>query len=77
GLILYLGINIKIFLELSNSLKNAIFENQKQTAIIMLAFISVIGANVYAIAYPIDPRYSWLFIGLGLAVVLNKKEDES
>ena len=72
GLILYLSINIKIFLKLKKALVNLEFENRKQTAIIILAFISLIGANIYAIAYPIDPLYSWIFIGLGLAIVLNK-----
>ena len=77
GLILYLGTNIKIFLKLKKALSNLEFENGKQTAIIILAFISLIGANIYAIAYPIDPLYSWIFIGLGLAIVLNKKENDS
>ena len=76
GLILYLGINIKIFLELKNSLRKTTIVNSKQTAIIMLGLISLVGANVYALAYPVDPRYSWLFIGLGLSAVLNKKKDE-
>ncbi len=76
GLILYLSINIKIFFELKNFLVKVITENKKQAAIITLAIISLIGTNVYAVAYYIDPRYSWLFIGLGLAAVLNKNEDE-
>ena len=76
GLILYMGINIKIFITLKNSINSFLTNNRQQAAVIILAIISLIGANVYAIAYPVDPRYSWLFIGLGLAAVLNKKENE-
>ena len=77
GLILYVSINIKIFVILKNSINKIITNNPEQASIIVLAFISLIGANVYAIAYPVDPRYSWLFIGLGLSAVLNRKENES
>ena len=76
GLILYLFINGRIFIILKNSFRNYLNKNHNQAALVLLALICLIGANVYAIAYPIDPRYSWLFIGLGLAAVLNKEEDE-
>jgi O-antigen ligase len=76
GLILYLGVNVRIFLDLKNSLaKGKLIE--KQIAIVILGVISIVGANVYAAAYYVDPRYSWLFVGLGLAAVLNKKENEA
>ena len=73
GLLLYLGFVIQMYIRLKRTYKETADPFYKMTC--LLAIIIIFGSSAYYIAYDFDP-FTWMFVGLGLAVSLNHTEQK-
>ncbi len=73
GLLLYLGFVIQMFVRLKRTYKETSDPFYKMTC--LLALVIILGSAAYYIAYDFEP-FTWMFVGLGLAVSVNHSEQK-
>ncbi|MEZ4698717.1 MAG: O-antigen ligase family protein [Rhodothermales bacterium] len=73
GLILYLMFALQTLVRLRRTYKETLDPFYKMTA--LLSFVVLIGASAYYVAYDFEP-FTWLFVGMGLAVAQNHAEEK-
>ena len=72
GMLLYLIIIAKIFVNLKRKLSNNKLKSDPNTCIIVIGFVILVASHVFYIAYSFE-YYSLLFIGLGVACLQDEK----
>ena len=72
GMLLYLIIILKIFVNFNRGLKNNKLRSDPNSSIIVIGFVILFTSHVFYIAYSFE-YYSLLFIGLGIAGIKDKK----
>jgi len=72
GMLLYLIIIAKIFVNLKRSLANDKLKSDPNTCLIVIGLVILVASHVFYIAYSFE-YYSLLFIGLGVANLQDKK----
>ncbi len=73
GLLLYLGFVIQMFVRLKRTYKETADPFYKMTC--LLALVIILGSSAYYIAYDFEP-FTWMFVGLGMAISLNHTEQK-
>ena len=73
GLLLYLGFLIQMFVRLKRTYRETGDPFYKMVT--LLAMVIILGSSAYYIAYDFDP-FTWMFVGLGMAVCLNHSEQK-
>ena len=73
GLILYLGFIIQMYMRLRRTYRET--HDPFYRMIAVLNMVIIVGASAYYIAYEYEP-FTWLFVGLGLAVTLSHSEQK-
>lgn len=73
GLLLYIGFVIQMIVRLRRTYKETGDPFYKMVC--LLALVVLLGSSAYYIAYDFDP-FTWMFVGLGLAVCLNHSEQK-
>jgi O-antigen ligase len=72
GMLLYLMIVFKVFSALNHWMKTQRKSNNPEIAIVFTAFIILVAAHAFYTVYAFE-YYTWLFVGLGVAVVFDRK----
>lgn len=73
GLLLYLGFVIQMYVRLKRTYKETADPFYKMTC--LLALVIILGSSAYYIAYDFEP-FTWMFVGLGMAISLNHTEQK-
>ena len=73
GMLLYLIIIVKIFVNLKRRLANNKLKSDPNACIIAIGFVILVASHIFYIAYSFE-YYSLLFIGLGVACSSRRKE---
>ncbi len=73
GLVLYLAFVIQMYVRLKRTYKESGDPFYKMVS--LLAMVIILGSSAYYIAYDFDP-FTWMFVGLGMAVCLNHSEQK-
>ena len=68
GMFLYLVIVFKLLSAFKHWIKSQRGQGNSEISLVLAAFVIIIGAHAYYVAYAFE-YYTWLFVGLGVAVV--------
>lgn len=74
GLLLYLALLVQMYVQMKRTYKETADPFYRMTA--LLGIIVMIGASAYYIAYDFEP-FTWLFVGLGIAVAQSHAEEKA
>jgi O-antigen ligase len=73
GLILYLAFITQMYVRMKRAYRETADPFYKMTA--LLGIVVMLGASAYYIAYDFEP-FTWLFVGLALAVAQSHEEEK-
>lgn len=71
GMLLYLMIVFKVFSALGHWIKTQRKNDNPEIAIVLTAFIILVAAHAFYTVYTFE-YYTWLFVGLGVAVICDR-----
>ena len=74
GLILYLGFLIQMYIRLRNTYRET--HDPFYRMIALLNMVIIVAVSAYYVAYEYEP-FTWLFVGLGLAVTMSHAEQKN